>query len=243
MSYEVREITYKIDAETREEGSERFIHGVIPYNRNSEDMGFIEIIKPGAFTKTIKEGDPRALWNHRTQYVLGKVSNGNLTFEDRDDGLHFDIKVPTNRSYADDCYDVIKSKDADGVSFGFRTIKDNWIEDETRKDIRELLEVELIEVSVGVTFPAYPNSKAQTRAFNEATGINLTELAKIIVRASNEKELDHEEVNFMTKTINQLRNLIGEEVEPEPEEDHSEQEPVDTTLLRMQLDLLEKSFI
>ena len=36
-----------------------------------------EIISRGAFDKTINN-DIRALWNHNTQYVLGRSKNGSL---------------------------------------------------------------------------------------------------------------------------------------------------------------------
>jgi phage head maturation protease len=47
------------------------------------------------------------------------------------------------------------------MSFGFRTITDEWRMDES-ETIRELHEVELFDVSP-VTFPAYPQTDVSTR--------------------------------------------------------------------------------
>ena len=72
--------------EVREEEGKRHITGVIPYDSQSEDLGgFREVIRKGAFRKTLLEGDARCLWAHNTQYVLGRRSAGTLTFDDRDD--------------------------------------------------------------------------------------------------------------------------------------------------------------
>ena len=52
------------------------------------------------------------------------------------------------------------------MSFGFRTITDEW-RHEDGEVVRELIEVELFDVSP-VTFPAYPQTDIAARAFFEA---------------------------------------------------------------------------
>ncbi len=239
MSYEIRKMSLKTPITITEDGDEKYIEGMIPYNSRSEDMGFIEVIKPGAFKKSIKDKDIRCLWNHVDRLILGKTSNGRLIFEDGEDGLHFKVKVPMTRSYGLDAYDVVKTGDADGVSFGFRVINDTWKEGND-VNFRELTEVELREVSIGVTFPAYPNSKAQARAFDEVTGIDLSKFVSTLVRG---EELGEQDKAYMNQVITQLRTLTGE-LKTEPAEDHSETEiePTDVTLRKMQLELLAKSF-
>ena len=244
MKFELRQMTFK--AEVRAEGDgEKIISGIIPYNTKSLDMGFIEVIKPGAFTKSLKEGDIRALWNHDTNYILGRSSNGSLSLADSEEGLRFEIKVPEGRQYALDAFDVIKTGDADGVSFGFRTIKDAWTDEKDKPLTRDLLEAELREISVGVTFPAYPDSKAQTRAFEEAVGFDLSRLAALMVRSKNGYfDATGEEKTFLETSAEYIRSIIGGETPPsEPVTSHSEEsEPGKTTLRRLSLDLLEKSF-
>jgi hypothetical protein len=54
---------------------------------------------------------------------------------------------------------AMKRGDLNQMSFAFSTIKDNWSDDRT---VRELREVQLFDVSV-VTFPAYEETVAELR--------------------------------------------------------------------------------
>jgi HK97 family phage prohead protease len=58
---------------------------------------------------------------------------------------------------------AMKRGDLSQMSFAFRTIKDNWNND---RSVRELREVQLFDVSV-VTFPAYEQTVAELRKRNE----------------------------------------------------------------------------
>ncbi len=128
----------------------------------SEELyGFFERIKPGAFAKTIKEADVRALFNHDANYVLGRTSAGTLSLEEDEKGLKFEIDPPDTQ-WARDLITSMKRDDINQMSFGFRTIRDEWISAK-EKVIRTLVEVKLFDVSP-VTFPAYPQTSAQVRS-------------------------------------------------------------------------------
>jgi HK97 family phage prohead protease len=241
-SFEIREMHFKAEVRASQENDEKIIEGIIPYEKNSNDMGFIEIIKPGAFTKTIKEGDVRALWNHDSKSILARQKTGGLVLEDREDGLHFTIKIPESRAFAMDAYDVVKTGDADGVSFGFRTIKDTWIDEEGEPLKRELNEVELFEVSVGVTFPAYSGSKASTRALNDYTGLDVTGLAAIMIRSKTDG-ITEKEKNHLGEVIETIRAVINGGTTLEPGETHSREEQAKTTLKAVNSDNYAKQFI
>ena len=134
------------------------------FNSLSEDLGgFVEIVRPGAFAKTINDGDTRALWNHNDSYVLGRKSAGTLSLMEDARGLKVSIDPPDTQ-WASDLKTSIKRGDVSGMSFGFRTVRDNWRGDKAGL-LRELLEIELFEVSP-VTFPAYPETELQARALN-----------------------------------------------------------------------------
>lgn len=139
------------------------------FNKKSDVIfGFREIVLPGAFKKTIKEADIRALWNHDPNIVLGRNKAGTLRLKEDDRGLKTDIDLPDTQP-ARDLYQSIKRGDVDQMSFGFRTITDKW-RTEDKITIRELVEVELFDVSP-VTFPAYPdtdiNARAEVRSYYE----------------------------------------------------------------------------
>ena len=134
------------------------------FNQKSEEMwGFREVIRPGAFAKTIKTADVRALWNHDPNFVLGRTKNNTLELSEDEIGLR-SIIHPPDTIFANDILESIKRGDVDQMSFGFITITDEFrMEDKVM--IRELIEVELFDVSP-VTFPAYPQTDVQA---NEAS--------------------------------------------------------------------------
>lgn len=132
------------------------------FNELSEDLGgFYERIERGAFARTLESADVRALWNHDSNFPLGRTRAGTLALSEDEIGLAFEIDPP-NTSYARDLLVSMRRGDIDQMSFGFRTIRDRW-EQIGGQVIRTLLEVELFDVSP-VTYPAYPTTSAAVRS-------------------------------------------------------------------------------
>jgi HK97 family phage prohead protease len=131
------------------------------FNQKSEMLwGFREIVKPGAFKKTIQESDIRALFNHDPNYVLGRKKNGSLALSEDEKGLRISIDPPETQ-WARDLLVSIRRGDIDQMSFGFQTVKDEWRTDGEEK-IRDLIEARLLDISP-VTFPAYPQTTVSVR--------------------------------------------------------------------------------
>ena len=59
----------------------------------SEDMGFREIIEPGAFDGVLGN-DVRALWNHNPEKVLGRTASGTLKIWADERGLGYEATPP-----------------------------------------------------------------------------------------------------------------------------------------------------
>lgn len=128
------------------------------FNQLSEDLGgFKEKISPGAFAETIEKHDIRALWNHNSDHVLGRLSADTLSLKEDKTGLAF-RNEPPNTSWFKDGMESLKRKDVSGASFGFWTDDDEWSTEKDGAKIRTLKKVTLVEVSPGVTFPAYPQA-------------------------------------------------------------------------------------
>jgi len=136
------------------------------FGQMSEDLGgFRESIAHGAFAKTIKESDVRALWNHDANYPLGRNKAGTLRLKEDKKGLAIEIDPPKTQ-WAADLMESIRRGDVDQMSFGFQTIKDKWESEDKSNVTRELQEVRLFDVSP-VTFPAYPQTTVAVRALVE----------------------------------------------------------------------------
>jgi HK97 family phage prohead protease len=128
------------------------------FNQLSDDLGgFREKIEPGAFAETIKLHDIRALWNHMDDLVLGRNKAGTLELEEDAIGLAF-RNTPPDTSWFKDKMVSLKRKDVTGASFGFWTDADEWGTDPDGTHVRTLKKITLVEVSPGVTFPAYPQT-------------------------------------------------------------------------------------
>lgn len=153
------------------------------FDKLSEPLwqGFREKIKPGAFKKTLREADVRALFNHDPNFVLGRTKSKTLTVREDEVGLAFEVEPPATQ-WADDLLISIERGDIDQASFGFRVVKDRMFTEGgegSGETIRELIEVELFDVSP-VTFPAYPQTDVSARSLLEGAGIDWDQLVAAI---------------------------------------------------------------
>lgn len=129
---------------------------------------FHEIIRPGAFTDTLKskKSDVRGLFNHNADRVLGRVRAKTMALAVDNKGLFYDIDAPDS---AADVVEAIERRDITGSSFSFTVRKtassegETWNYDDKGKAERELLAVDLYDVGP-VTFPFYPQTKAAVRS-------------------------------------------------------------------------------
>jgi HK97 family phage prohead protease len=136
--------------------------------------GFRERIDPGAFTRTLRNADVVALWNHESHALLGRVSSGTLRLTADDEALRYEIDLPDTTT-GRDVEVLLRRKDIRGSSFGFRTIRDKWEEDEDGNVSRTLLEAALIDVSP-VARPAYPDTDAGLRSLADIIGRPFSEV-------------------------------------------------------------------
>jgi HK97 family phage prohead protease len=134
------------------------------FNAPSHDLGgFREVIKPGAFKRTLADsGHIRALCNHDNGQLLGKVSAGTLVLSEDEIGLRFEVELPQT-SYARDLSELVSRGDISGCSFGFRVRAGGelWEESNGANDPR-LTALDLGEISI-VSNPAYESTEVAKR--------------------------------------------------------------------------------
>ena len=168
------------------------------FNSLSEDLGgFREKIDPGAFKGALKKSDCRALFNHDSNFVLGRQAAGTLRLKEDKTGLFMEVDLPDTQ-FARDLQVSVERGDITQQSFGFTVKKDSWEEDRDRKEVtRTLNEIEeLFDVSP-VTFPAYPDTTVAKRSLDEfRTVANNGEDKEDLAN----KALDEEIIDFLYDT-------------------------------------------
>ena len=148
----------KIEVRKGEDGTARISGYPAVFNSLSQDLGgFKERIAPGAFARTIKEQDVRALFNHDSNFILGRTAAGTLRLAEDERGLRMDLDLPDTQ-VARDLAVSMERGDVSGGSFGFNlhTDGDSW-QDSDEGTIRTLNSVRLFDVGP-VVYPAYPDT-------------------------------------------------------------------------------------
>lgn len=187
---EFRNIDIKVES--------RKIEGFIPYNSESSDIGFYEVLDPHCFDKTLRESkDIRALFNHTDENILARTKNNSLHFENREDGLYFNFEAP-NTTIGNDVLEMAKEDLLSGTSFGMIVMNDEWRTVEGRQ-CRKVKEARLIEVSVLTSLPAYPDSAVYCRSLSEALG--------------NKESLDDTDIDSIKAEMEKLSALLPKEQE------------------------------
>lgn len=141
------------------------------YVMKSRHGNIHERIKPGAFDRALAEGDVVGLFNHDTNYILGRQSAGTLRLSVDGLGLRFEIDPPDTGT-GRDLMASLKRGDVSGSSFSFapRTGGETWRDAEIENkevSIRELTDVALYDVGP-VVFPAYKAASSGVRADSQA---------------------------------------------------------------------------
>lgn len=130
------------------------------FDQEARVADFREVIRPGAFSNTIKEGrDILALSDHDAHKVLARTKSGTLRLAEDSRGLHFELDVPET-SAGRDVLALAERGDLGGMSFGFTVPKGG---EQRSGDLRELRAVDLFEISVVSSWPAYDGTVVQAR--------------------------------------------------------------------------------
>ena len=145
------------------------------FDSPSEPLPWVEYVKRGAFSKTIKDGaDVRLLIDHEG-VPLARSRSGTLKLEEDDRGLRVEAELDPMNPDAARVMSAMRRGDLSQMSFAFRTIKDSWNSDRT---VRELREVQLYDVSV-VTFPAYESTVAELRGVTESSKVETVSFTRL----------------------------------------------------------------
>lgn len=134
------------------------------FNSEANLGDFQELIRPGAFAKSLATGsNVRALYHHQGDALLGTTRGGTLKLKEDAHGLAFTLALP-DTSHGRDLAVLVDRGDISGCSFGFRVAPggDRW-EQRGKQLVRELLTVDLMEVTLTAD-PAYQDTSIAMRS-------------------------------------------------------------------------------
>jgi len=193
--------------ELRAEGDGRTFTGYASvFNEPSLPLPFTEIVKPGAFKRSLQSRNRMMLlWNHDTSNPLASTRNGSLQLVEDERGLKVTATLPET-TLGRDLAVLVKTGVIDARSFGFSVRKDSWSAD---GNTRYLEDVSLYEVSL-VSTPAYEQTSG-TVSVRSVDGISPDVLADALLRIESGEELDPEQGKLITEVIGKLTKT--EEVE------------------------------
>lgn len=124
--------------------------------------GYQHTVRPGAFDAVLSSGkDIVALTQHNTEKPLGRISNGKLKLSTDSYGLLATLELG-GQSYALDLLESVKRGDLTQCSIGFFLPPTGFhIEEIDGQPILVVTEIDLFEVSIGVTFPFFDETSIE----------------------------------------------------------------------------------
>jgi len=167
MMKEKRKTTEFRSIEAEGGGMKKIVGYAAVFGKPSEDMGFIETIRKGAFKKAISKSDARALYNHNTDTLpLGRQSAGTLILREDETGLFYEI-IPPDTQSARDLMTSIDRGDVKESSYGFVVAIDQWDFSDPKMTKREIIEIEEVYDISPVVFAAFNDTTVALRRMEE----------------------------------------------------------------------------
>lgn len=152
----------EIRALDTEDGSIRIGGYAATFNKEATGLNFREVIAPGAFTRTLKTGNPVFLLvNHDMgELPLAATQSGTLQLSEDRFGLRMEADLDPSNPRAAEVASALRRGDVNKMSFAFSVAEDGQIREE---GLRTLTDLDLYEVSV-VTLPAYDSTTVGLRS-------------------------------------------------------------------------------
>jgi HK97 family phage prohead protease len=177
------------------------------FDSPSEPLPFTEVIKGGAFQRSLKSRNEIKLFmNHNTDVVLGSSRAGTLRLSEDSRGLLAEADLPDTTA-GRDLSVLMQRGDVNSMSFGFSVPPrgDKWSEDGAT---RELHQVRLHEVSIVTGFPAYQSTTASVRSLDilaTRTAVDVDALSDAITRLEAGETLEAEHADLISEVVSKLR--------------------------------------
>lgn len=202
-NYETRALPMSGFTVSDDDGQKVFTGYAALFNKPSAGLPFTEIIKPGAFKRSISrvaQGQKviSFLFGHDEMRALATTASGRLSLTEDEVGLKVEARLDPADPDAQKVLSMLKwEPQSAGMSFAFYANKDNW-----DGDTREILEANTTEVSilsVGQS-PAYPATlglAAVRKISEDRLGIDAETLITTLESVKAGQELTDAEVEVI----------------------------------------------
>jgi HK97 family phage prohead protease len=165
---ETRTLTIPLELRAAGEGeSGRTATGYATVFRARTDVCgcWTEEFLPGAFANSLQQRDVLAVHSHDTGRVVGRMKAGTLSLREDDKGLWFENPLPDTTDGRDLAVQIGRG-DIAGMSFAFRSRKEEWDETVTPPH-RIVMEADLFEITY-TAMPQYPETEVGLRSLVHA---------------------------------------------------------------------------
>lgn len=175
-------------------------------DRESGGVRMVERVHPRAFNRAVKRErqNVMGLFNHDSNNVLGRFP-GTMRLEVLPRGLFYRVK-PSERTIWKDVSDMVRAGDVPGSSFGFVVTKENVKTEGDKTEIREITDLDLIDVGP-TPFPAYTGTSAAMRIADPESIAELRR--KVDVRAAAKAEAEAATENDIALDVYKCRTDIA----------------------------------
>jgi hypothetical protein len=232
----------EIKIERRADSNQPIISGHAAVFNTKTDIGwYMEQIAPGAFTETLKTSDVRGLFNHDSNFILGRSTSGTLSLAEDLTGLAVEILPPDTQLIRDMVMTPMERGDLNQMSFAFIVTDEEWEEKKGEVPIRTIKQIDpLYDVSV-VTFPAYPTTDAKVRDIFSQSGIDYDLLSDLMYRMKQGFPPNKRDLDLINSSIEILHGYVPAPPDGSNGGKGESKEAGRLMIFRKRLELLEKT--
>jgi HK97 family phage prohead protease len=171
-----------------------------PYEMSDWLGDYSEVVRRGAFTKTLAEGADVPFKLNHDGMTLARTKSGTMRLAEDSTGLHVEADLDPGNGQVRDIRSAMERGDLDEMSFAFRVTRQEWSPDYSQRDITEV-NMNKGDVSI-VNYGANPHTSG------------LTSLRSALTDGT----LDRDRLAELIRSVPELADMLAERAEePAPE--------------------------
>jgi HK97 family phage prohead protease len=143
-----------------------------PYEMQDFLGDYTEVVRRGAFSKTLAEGADVPFKLNHDGMTLARTKSGTMRLSEDSTGLHVEADLDPGNGQVRDIRSAMDRGDLDEMSFAFRVTRQEWSPDWTQRDITEV-NLNKGDVSI-VNYGANPHTQGLTSLRSALTDGTIT---------------------------------------------------------------------